>query len=76
MVPVPVKGVSFAAGLLDRYEQFPITRDQIRMLLEGNTCAPDSVVEMAGTATAFNEESLTYLSENLKRSATWSRNAA
>jgi len=36
-VPAPAAVVQIAAGLLDQYAWFPITRDQISMLLEGNT---------------------------------------
>ena len=37
-IPAPVIPIKFVAGLLDRFKFFPITRDQLTMLLEGNTC--------------------------------------
>ena len=38
MIPVPVLPIKILAFLFDRFRLFPITRDQITMLLEGNTC--------------------------------------
>jgi NADH dehydrogenase len=35
-VPAPIFIVRFVAFLLDRYKWFPITRDQLSMLIEGN----------------------------------------
>lgn len=37
-LPAPAGAVSLAAALFDRFPWFPITRDQITMLLEGNVC--------------------------------------
>jgi uncharacterized protein YbjT (DUF2867 family) len=37
-VPVPAWNVKLVASLLERFEWFPVTRDQITMLMEGNTC--------------------------------------
>jgi len=37
-VPAPSIGVKMAGALLDRFSWFPISRDQITMLMEGNTC--------------------------------------
>jgi NADH dehydrogenase len=62
LVPVPAWIVRAAAALLDRFSFFPITRDQIDMLMEGNTC------ESAGTnrllrmkPIPFTLETLSYL---------------
>ena len=38
MVPAPVGPVRVVAGLLDRFDWFPVTSDQLRMLVEGNAC--------------------------------------
>ena len=38
MVPAPVGVVRAVAALLDGFEWFPVTRDQLQMLLEGNAC--------------------------------------
>ena len=61
MVPVPVLGVSAIASFLDRFESFPITRDQLQMLLEGNTCGDGAFVLLGIEPTPFNAEQLAYL---------------
>lgn len=38
MVPAPVWIIRAAASLLDGFEWFPVTREQLQMLLEGNSC--------------------------------------
>lgn len=38
MLPAPADVIKLVAGVLDGHAWFPITRDQIVMLLEGNTC--------------------------------------
>ena len=41
---------------------FPVTKDQITMLIEGNVCQSDGVYEMFNLIpTPFNSESLSYL---------------
>ena len=61
-VPVPVFPLKIAAGLLDRFSAFPITRDQLTMLLEGNTGDSSAVFETYGmTPTPFDERTLAYL---------------
>ena len=61
MLPVPAIGVSAAASILDRFEAFPVTHDQITMLMEGNTCPADDLVSLGIDPIAFNEKSLAYL---------------
>ncbi len=63
MLPAPALGVMAAAALLDRFESFPITRDQIRMLLEGNACPPDDLVKLGIEPKRFAGEALQYLGE-------------
>ena len=63
MLPAPAWGVSFVAGLLERFPAFPITRDQIRMLLEGNTCPPDDLVKLGIDPQPFDAGALTYLND-------------
>lgn len=60
-MPVPAYGVSAAAALFDHLPAFPITRDQIRMLLEGNVCAPDALESLRVIPRPFNVETLAYL---------------
>ncbi len=63
MLPAPALGVMAAAALLDRFEAFPITRDQIRMLLEGNACPPDDLVTLGIEPQRFAGHALEYLNE-------------
>ena len=62
-IPAPVEPIKLAAMLLDWLPFFPITKDQLTMLLEGNTC--DSSVafdEFDIQPTEFSVENLSYLS--------------
>lgn len=62
IVPVPAGLVRSAAGLLDRYESFPLTRDQLTMLLEGNTGDSTEVFEALRIRPRhFDSENLAYL---------------
>ena len=61
MLPAPAFGVMAAAALLDRFEAFPITRDQVRMLLEGNACPADDLVQLGIEPKHFAGEALQYL---------------
>jgi NADH dehydrogenase len=61
MLPAPAWAVSIAAGLLDRLPSFPITRDQIRMLMEGNTCSADELRRLDVTPHRFDADGLSYL---------------
>ena len=63
MLPAPALGVMAAAALLDRFEAFPITRDQIRMLLEGNACPPEDLLRLGIDPRYFSSEELHYLNE-------------
>jgi NADH dehydrogenase len=61
-LPAPAWGVKIAAGLFDRFEFFPITRDQIDMLMEGNTCSDAAWSDELGIDRRhFAPENLTYL---------------
>ncbi len=61
MLPVPVLGVRLAASVLDRYEEFPVTRDQLTMLLQGNTCSADDLMSMGIKPRRFVAPELGYL---------------
>lgn len=62
MVPAPVLAIRAAAGVLERYPWFPITRGQIQMLLEGNVCTEnDSFARLGLTPTPFGVDQLAYL---------------
>ena len=61
--PVPVWGVKIIASLFSWLQVFPITRDQVTMLMEGNTCDATQFFEDFGIEhTPFKFENLAYLS--------------
>jgi NADH dehydrogenase len=63
-VPVPVWGVKGAACVFDRFAWFPITRDQLTMLLEGNQGEPAELRGLIGREPQpFSVENLRYLVE-------------
>lgn len=70
MLPAPAPGVMAAAALLDRFEAFPITRDQVRMLLEGNACPEDDLVKLGIEPKPFSSEALHYLNESPRDTVT------
>ena len=43
MIPAPADLIKILAFLFDRFKLFPITRDQVTMLLEGNTCQSEEL---------------------------------
>jgi NADH dehydrogenase len=62
MLPAPAMAIKATAGLLDRYPWFPISRDQIQMLMEGNVCTEnDSFARLGLVPTAFGVDRLGYL---------------
>ena len=64
-IPAPVEPIKLAATLLEWLPFFPITKDQLTMLLEGNTCDSSSTFdEFKIQPTEFSVESLSYLSAN------------
>jgi NADH dehydrogenase len=76
MLPVPAIGVSTAAALFDRFEAFPVTRDQIDMLLQGNTCGVRGLTRLGIDAKPFSPETLGYLNKARKEGAAWQQDAA
>jgi len=52
-----------AAGLLDRFAWFPITADQLTMLMEGNTCSSKVFEEFDLNPIQFDIDSLQYLNK-------------
>ena len=62
MLPAPAGVVHAVAALFDRFEWFPMTRDQLRMLVEGNACDGREAWKLFGIEpTRFSVESLGYL---------------
>ena len=55
------------AGLFEGFADFPITRDQISMLMEGNTCDSSRVFEhFAIQPTPFTVQALDYLNRSAR----------
>lgn len=62
ILPMPIGMMNIAATLLDWLPPFPVTRDQLTMLAEGNTVEPAVLEQLIGRAPqAFSVESLSYL---------------
>lgn len=62
ILPVPVLPLRLAAGVLDRFSFFPVTRDQLTMLLEGNVVNSEEAFQRLGiTPAPFADEQLDYL---------------
>jgi len=54
-----------AATVLDRFAWFPVTRDQLDMLAQGNSADPAALAELIGRPPlAFSAASLSYLSQD------------
>jgi len=64
-LPVPAFMVKSAAAMLDQFEFFPLSQEQLTMLLEGNACDSSEAFRLFEiTPTPFNENSLSYLSRD------------
>ena len=62
ILPMPTWIMRTGATLLDWLPFFPVTRDQLTMLEEGNTADPDIVRQLTGREPkAFTAENLRYL---------------
>ncbi|MDH3439565.1 MAG: NAD(P)H-binding protein [Gammaproteobacteria bacterium] len=62
ILPYPIFLMKAIAGLLDWLPAFPVTRDQLTMLAEGNTAHCAELESLIGrTATRFEPEHLEYL---------------
>lgn len=63
MLPAPAGLVGASAALLERFPAFPVSRDQLRMLLEGNACSAAAFAALGITPRRFDTDSLTYLAQ-------------
>lgn len=64
IVPMPIELLKLAATFLDRLPQFPVTRDQLSMLAEGNSGDPTELAALIGRPPRrFDETGLSYLRE-------------
>ena len=62
VMPVPVRLMTLGATLFDWLPFFPVTRDQLTMLAEGNTVDPSIIESLIGRPPkAFAPENLSYL---------------
>jgi NADH dehydrogenase len=62
MLPVSGMALKAAATLFDRQPWFPVTRDQLTMLMAGNTCDEPGAFEIFGISPGrFDAHSLAYL---------------
>ena len=61
---MPAIAVQIVATFLGRFSWFPITKDQITMLLEGNVCeSKDLFDKFEIESIPFNSETLAYLNK-------------
>ena len=61
-IPAPVTPIKLAASIFERFPFFPITKDQLTMLLEGNTCDSTNSFKLFEVDTiSFSTENLEYL---------------
>lgn len=64
IIPVPIGLMKLAATLFGWLPFFPVTRDQLIMLAEGNIAGPESLERLSGQPlTRMNRDSLAYLNE-------------
>ncbi len=62
VLPMPLALMRIGATLFDRLPLFPVTRDQLTMLAEGNTGSADALESLIGRAARpFDAQSLGYL---------------
>jgi NADH dehydrogenase len=62
ILPMPIPIMRLAATVLDRLPFFPVTRDQLTMLEQGNVCADGELRALTGREPrAFSTENLAYL---------------
>lgn len=62
IVPMPIGLMRLAATFLDWLPFFPVTRGQLIMLQQGNTCTSEAIVELLGREPRrFDRDGLSYL---------------
>jgi NADH dehydrogenase len=61
MLPAPAMVLGPVAAVLGRFSWFPVTRDQLRMLLAGNTCSDDGLARLGIVPQRFDQDGLRYL---------------
>jgi len=62
MFPAPALGLGIAASVMERFDWFPLTKDQLTMLMEGNSCDGREIFDLLGIKPiVFEVENLGYL---------------
>ena len=62
ILPMPIGFMKLGATFLDWLPFFPVTRDQLTMLADGNTAEPDDLAALIKREPrAFSPENLSYL---------------
>ncbi len=61
MIPAPAAVIQSVAAVFDRFAWFPVTRDQLRMLLAGNVCGDNGFQRLGITPTPLTARGLSYL---------------
>lgn len=65
VLPMPIGVMKLAATALEWLPAFPVTRDQLTMLAEGNTADPSALEQLTGRApAAFDASQLEYLAKS------------
>ena len=62
-IPAPVIAVKIAVLLLDRFQWFPVTKDQLSMLIEGNTVNKHYFLDFDIAPIPFEIDNLSYLNK-------------
>ena len=60
-MPAPVYALKIAASILDKYEWFPVTGDQLSMLMEGNIVSENYFDHFSISPKKFIKDNLDYL---------------
>ncbi|EIC20632.1 NAD(P)H-binding protein [Thiorhodovibrio frisius] len=61
MLPAPVMLIAPIAAVMERFQWFPVTRDQLKMLVVGNCCTEDGFSRLGIRPAPFNTAALKYL---------------
>jgi NADH dehydrogenase len=61
-IPVPVGTVKLIATLFDRFSWFPVTREQLKMLMQENICSLDKFHQFFDFTLKYFQDNLNYLS--------------
>jgi uncharacterized protein YbjT (DUF2867 family) len=65
IVPAPAAVVQAVVGVLERFDWFPMTQDQLTMLLEGNTGDSTEIFSILGIKPSrFDKQHLSYLGQH------------